>query len=85
MANKSEAFNEGLTRAAIVLAAVAIVFWVVPCDLEAFSADEYDSQYYRYQFFTGLHNYADAEFLGRMPAFIVAAFSSIFLLQLRRR
>ena len=85
MANKSEAINEGLTRAAIVLAAVAIVFWVVPVDLEAFSARDYEASVYRYQFFTGLHNYADAEFLGRMPAFIVAAFSSIFLLQLRRR
>ena len=78
MANKSEGFNDGLTTAAVVLAAIAILFWVVP----VMPSSEYGDSIYA--LFSGLTDFG-TEFRGRMPAFLVAAFSSIFLLQLRRR
>ncbi len=78
MVNKSEGFSDGLTTAAVVLAAIAILFWVVPCSLDQ-SETKID------ELFSGLTDFGLDYYRGRMPAFIVAAFSSIFLLQLRRR
>ena len=78
MANRSEGFNERLTIAAIALAAFAILLWVVPCSLDG-------SGTRMHELFSGLTDFGLDYYRGRMPAFIVAAFSSIFLLQLRRR
>ena len=86
MANRTEGFNERLTIAAIVLAAIAILLWVLPLYLGD-ASELVDSYSWLAAPFTGLTDFgSDSSFYrGRMPAFIVAAFSSIFLLQLRRR
>lgn len=87
MAEKPEGFDEGLTIAAIVLAAIAIVFWAVPL---LPTTDPYFADRGIAKMFSGLTDFGASEpiaeaWRGRLPAFLVAAFSSIFLLMLRRR
>jgi hypothetical protein len=84
MANRSEGFNERLAIAAVVLAGIAILCWVVPVSLTD-ASELTDSRLS--ELFSGLTDFRDSwpGVAGRMPAFLVAAFSSIFLLQLRRR
>lgn len=73
--------NALLTNVAVFLALFAILLWALPNYL----GGTVDQSLPQVQPFTGLTDFGDPWIRGRMPAFIVAAFSSIFLLQLRRR
>ena len=83
MANKADDFYGvfSLTRAAVFLAALAVVFWVVP--LLPTNEPTLSGRAFA-QLFSGLTDFGEDAWRGRMPAFIVAAFTSIFLLLLRR-